>query len=73
MKIEQQLEALETVQINTAVLTSLRMAQIALKNMNMNVDQVGIYLLCSLTLIIFLDTLTLKMLLISPWNFRYTI
>ena len=47
MKIEQLQEALETAHINTAVLTSIRMAQIALKNMKMNVDQVGIYLLWS--------------------------
>ena len=47
MKIEQLQEALETAHINTAVLTSIRMAQIALKNMEMNVDQVGIYLLWS--------------------------
>ena len=36
MKIEQQQEALETAQINAAVLTSMGMAQIALKNMNIN-------------------------------------
>jgi len=74
MKIEQQQEALETAQINAAVLTSMGMAQIALKNMNINVDQVGIYhLICLLTLKIFLDTLTLKKLLILLWDFRYTI
>ena len=47
MKIEHLQEALETAHINTAVLTSIRMAQIALKNMKINVDQVGIYLLWS--------------------------